>query len=253
MADGRRPYRRLSNLSRSIDPGFGLATWKLRHVMLSIARRPDLLDLLRGMTYQDGKAIGKIAEEALIRAKDDDTDSTHKLLAAHKGTAFHQFTEPGRPEPDPIFGYSLADYVVAKEQFEEALVTARLEVVSSEQFVVNDRLASAGTYDHLVRDLDTGTVHLIDKKTGGMHWLSHAVQLEGYATAEHYDPVTGRRSPLHEDLDVDLGFIAATDLDTGKCIITEIHLTTGKADLADAVHYANSAEGGKLLLGKRRA
>ena len=86
LADGRRPFARVSNLAKGIDPMHGLGIWKLRHIALAVARRPDLQELLCTMTYQDGKAIDAVCEEAMIRAKDDGTDPEGKLKAAHRGT-----------------------------------------------------------------------------------------------------------------------------------------------------------------------
>jgi hypothetical protein len=252
MADGRRPYRRMSSMATMIDPGYGLAIWKLRHTSLAIARRPDLQVLLCGLTYQDGKAIDAVVDEALVRAKDDDTDPEYKLRAANYGTAFHTFTTPGCPDVDPVFGPTLADYRIAVDAFHEALEISKLEIVSSERFVVNDPLRAAGTYDHLVLDRTDGRVKVLDSKSGKMQWLSHVVQVEGYSNARHYDPATGRREPLHPDLDVSEGFIAHAELSTGKVHITTIDLTTGKSRLATDVHVANQADTVKRLVKERR-
>ena len=282
MADGRRPYPRFSSISTSIDPAFGLAVWKLRNAVLSIARRPDLIVALRSMTYQDGREIDKIVDEALVRAKDDDrfrsalarvaagcdiddaltssydTDASNKLLAAQRGTNFHRFTTP---EVLAVLGDELmnddddllTDFDTAAGSLAYEMVKRELEIVNSEQFVVWDELPGAGTYDHLVRDLRTGKVHVADKKTGGLYWLSFIVQIEGYSYAQRYDPTTGARSPLHPDLDPSTGFVFHTDVPTGKTTIYEMTLDGSTALLAADVWNVNKADNIKPRIRKRSA
>lgn len=247
-ADGRRPYPRASSLSSGVDPAFGLGIWMRRHTALSVARRPDLQELLCSMTYKDGALIDGVCEEALIRAKDDDTDSENKLMAANRGTTFHRFTTPGSPRVDPTFGPTLTDHEVSARGLDKALVESGLTIVSSEQFVVSDDTPTAGTYDHLVRTED-GTVHVLDKKTGKKQWISFIVQLEAYAAGQHYDPITRERTPLHEDFDPNLGFIAATDLTTGKCKIFPVKLDGEMLALAMDVWEANKASVVKSRVG----
>lgn len=250
LATGERPYSRVSTVAQYIDPMHGLGIWKQRHIALAVARRPDLQALLCGLTYQDKKAVDACIEEALLRARDDDTDVDHKLTAAPRGTAFHTFTTPGAVEADPTFGPSIAAYRVAADKLAEELERAKLEIISSERFVVNDQLQLGGTYDHLVLDHSTGYVHVLDKKTGSHQWTVHAAQLDGYARSQHYDPVTGERTPLHPELDTSTGFIASTDLATGRCIIHPVDLSTRLMDVARASHRANSSDAVKAIVGK---
>jgi hypothetical protein len=248
MADGRRPYARISSLAGGIDPAFGLGIWYRRHVALSLARRADLRELLATMTYADGKAIDEVCKEALIRAKDDKTDPERTLTAAHRGTTFHRATDPAL---GIIYGPTLKDYEVAAKEMEEALAESDLEIIDTERFVVCDPLRAAGTYDHLVRDLRTGAVHVLDKKTGKLQWVSHIVQVEGYTLSKHYDARTGRRTPLHADMDPHLGFIAATDLTTGKCKIFEMDLDGSYVSAAVDVWEKNKADAVKAKVRAR--
>lgn len=267
-ADGRRPYARASSLGSGIDPAYGLGVWLRRHALLAVARRPDLVEALQTMTYLDGKLIDEIADEALIRAKDD--MSTHRqragttkalrdvfvnrLIAAQRGTTFHRLTTPDIAAGlmhQAVHGPALLDYRVAADSLAEALEKAELEVVETEQFVVNDDLGSAGTYDHLYRDLRTGNVHVGDKKSGELYWTSFVAQVETYSGAKHYDPETGDRSPLHPDLDPSLGFIMHTDLRTGQTVVYEVDLDGEMARLAVQVWKANKADWIKARMRKR--
>lgn len=244
------PYSRISTVAQYINPSHALGVWKQRHIALAVSRRPDICDLLRTMTYQDKSRLDLVIEEALTRAKDDDTDADHKLLAANKGTTFHEYVGSG-VVPDHTYGYSLADYKIASERFYSALYKARLEIVSAGQFVVNDELKIAGTYDHLVRNLDTGFCFIMDEKTGSLHWSTHAAQLDGYARSAHYDPATGIRSPLVDEgeLITNYGLIAATNLATGECKIYPVDLSGRPMDIAAGAHRYGSSKNIKAIVG----
>lgn len=268
MADGRRPYARVSTLAPGVDPGYGLGIWQRRHALLAVAHRPDLIAALQTMTYADAKDIDAIMDEALIRAKDDDAHLepagttkllrsvlVNKLQAALRGTVFHRLTTPGMAASELarliVHGTYLDDHRIGAESLAEALEENDLEIVDSEQFVVNDDLCAAGSYDHLYRDRRTGKVHVGDKKTGRLEWLSHVVQVEGYSGARNYDPATGERWPLHEDLDPSMGLILHTDLVTGRTTVYELELDGRTAQLAVDVWKANKSESIKSKYRKR--
>jgi hypothetical protein len=233
-------YGRISTIAQYADPAYGLGVWQQRHGALAIARRPDLIALLCGLTYQQGKQVQAVIDEALMRAKDDDTDVECKLLASNLGTAFHQFSTPGCPEPDPAHGPDLAQHRVALDALRVELDRLGLEIVSSERHVVHDGLGLAGTYDHIVVDRAIGTMHVLDKKTGRESWPTHIAQLEGYAEAEHYSLVTGERTPHAASADV--GYIAGVQLATGRVRIARVLLDGQAIRRASATHAATLRE-----------
>ncbi len=236
----RQPYTRISTLAKGLDGGYGLGIWRQRHIARSFARRPDLCDLVAGLAPDETADLDGYIEEALLRARDDGHAS---LLASNRGTAFHAAVQ----RPGAVVSMELS-----REALEVALNKARLLVLDREVFVVNDHLQAAGTYDLLVRDLDLGSVHVLDIKTGKMRWVSHICQLDGYSGGVRYDWRTDTRSPIHEDLDASLGFIAHVDLDTGEPTITEIHLHTGLAELAVQLNQQTAAAAIKPLVGRVR-
>jgi hypothetical protein len=80
------------------------------------------------------------------------------------------------------------------DEYERAM--ARYEVLEDERFVVCDELRSAGSFDRLVRDKETGEVLIADIKSGA-HDVNYAlkptVQTALYAHSEFYDQATGKR------------------------------------------------------------
>jgi hypothetical protein len=237
---GRVPYTRISTLARALDGGYGLGIWRQRHIARAFARRPDLCDLVAGLDPDDTGALDGYIEEALVRARDDGHAT---LLASNRGTGFHGAVQ----RPGAVVGMEPAREALAAE-----LERCRLEVVDREVFVVNDELRAAGTYDLLVRDLDLGSTHVLDIKTGKLRWVSHICQLDGYAGGVRYDWRTDTRSPIHSDLDPALGFIAHVDLVSGKPSITEVHLHTGLAERAAALMAATRADAIRPLVGRTR-
>src|SRR5690606_26115472 len=98
--------------------------------------------------------------------------------------------------------------------------TQALEVVAIEQFVVNDALQTAGTFDRLVKY--KGRHYIADIKTGNVSFAagSIAMQLAIYASAVEYshDPV--ERKPLPEDVSQEAAVVIHLPQGEGKC---ELH------------------------------
>jgi len=232
-----RPYTRASTFAGYLDDGIALSTWRSRHIALSVAKRPDLAAVIAGLEYHD-KDLDERIKEALERAKDAEAT----LQASNWGTAMHRFTEPDSPPDVPD---RLKKDVPA---FFRAVKDTRCQIVATELFVVNDDYWAAGTFDHLVR-LPEGTRHVFatgrvvdlggrivvaDKKGGKMHKLSHAVQLATYAGGGYYDVPTGRRDPLHPDLDPTVGLLMHIPFGKGKADLWLV-------DLEAAHHFALAA------------
>jgi hypothetical protein len=224
-------YTRASTFAGYLDDGIALSTWRARHIVLSVARRPDLAARVAGMTYADPE-LPDLIHEALERAKDDEAS----LQASAWGTAMHRFTEPDSPPHVPEVLRSDV------EAYADAMRRAGLVVLATEQFVVNDALRVAGTFDHLVSPAGRSPV-VLDKKTGKIRFLSQAVQLAVYATGSLYDIETGERSPIHRDIDLSRGLLAHIPLGAGTCSIypANLHRAYEAANLAARVRDARSA------------
>jgi hypothetical protein len=224
-------YTRASTFAGYLDDGIALSTWRARHIALSVARRPDLAARVAGMTYADPE-LPDLIHEALERAKDDEAS----LQASAWGTAMHRFTEPDSPPHAPeVLRSDVEAYAAAMDK-------ANLSVIATEQFVVNDMLKVAGTFDHLV-STGTGCPIVLDKKTGKIRFLSQAVQIAVYATGSLYDIETGERSPIHPDIDTSIGLLAHIPLGQAACSIYPVDLESAyaAAHLADRVRDARSA------------
>lgn len=252
LADGRRPYTRISTMADHASPTYGLGIYLRRMEALALARMPDLAAMLCGLDYRHGQRIDLILQEALLRAKEHGIDPGGQLTAAALGTAFHQFTTPGMQPALDVYHHQTLTYVADHRRAADALAAElerlELDIVDSEQFVVNDDIRCAGTFDHLVRDLRTGTVHVLDKKKANdsSPWPDRYAQLDGYSGGKRYDPATGVRTPLHEDLSRDVGFIASVRMPSGsthaEVRIVQCDLTDSPADHAAESHRRNSSD-----------
>jgi hypothetical protein len=228
-------YQRASTFAGTLDDGPGLAIWMKRHVALAVATQPDLAAIISGMSYADGRKLDERIEEALTR----NASREPSLQAANWGTAVHRFTEPDSPPDVP------AELIPDVQSFHRALDTEGLEIVDTEVFVVNDRWRAAGTFDHRVRDLRTGRIHVLDKKTGkDEHPLSWAIQLVTYALGKRYNEDSGDRVDFEQATDTRSAFIAHIPLGTGACEIIRYDMTMARptADLAVQVRIARTEQ-----------
>lgn len=203
------PYTRISTLAAALDDAEGLVTWKARHVALGIARHEDLAAMCAGLKYGD-KQLDEHIETALCRVTD----------AAAYGTAVHSFTEPDASPfvPDRMQA-DVASYFTA-------LADHGLECVEAEQFVVNDALKVAGTFDGVYSHPDLGLL-VGDKKTGKLKAQAAAVQLACYAGGVRYDPSTLERADLGVRQDV--GLLIHIPKGEGKTEIYLVDLEAGRA------------------------
>lgn len=252
-------YTRASTLGKTLESTFGLEQWKLRMVVHGLSRREDLVlaaAAIRTATEdEDKKALGDLAEAALEAAK--------ATAGATKGTALHVLSEREDAGEDLSYLPALV---------REALAVYRrlmepLEILGSEQFVVNDDLGAAGTFDRtgrlraparvvvkgdVVAELPAGTVLGVDLKTnksadyfGATYASQQAVYFRGGRPYSH----KGGRAPwpqgaepsstwsliLHVPLEslADAGFWWV-DLSEGYQLAelaTQVRAQTGRDDL----------------------
>jgi hypothetical protein len=214
------PYARASVVSKAADDGHGLHKWNLRHTALSIARYPDVTMRIAALEYGD-KELDTIITEAQER-------SVAMLEKRHYGTAIHSFTEMDMNDYRRDFAGALA---VDVRSYDEALAESGLVRLEQEVFVVNDDLGVAGKLDNLYRDTATGFIVVGDSKTGSVKPFSVSAQLGFYVSGQRYDPITGERTPLHPDLDMEN--VALVHIPAGAGA-TEIHRLSGSQALADA-------------------
>ncbi len=174
-----------------------------RRIAFAFGRHPELVMRSQAVGSYDGDRaeLEAIARKAVEYAKGD--------AASTKGTAFHRLRERRDQGEDlsyldPLTLEGLATW--------ERLLTP-FELIGSEQFVVNDELESAGTYDALLKAVRTITIRhpktrevlgqveageavVGDLKSGkwGPEWFgpTYGCQALVYAGARPYTHVLGR-------------------------------------------------------------
>ena len=236
-------YTRISTLCKALDDGSnpGLPQWYGRMTALGVARRPDLQAQAAVLTpeEEDKQELNKLVDEAMAAA-----GSTR---ARNLGTAFHRLAEiADKPGGDlsnipPAMLVDLDAYMQA---------TADLEVIAAEQFVVVDQVEAAGTFDRLVRMPD-GRVVIADIKTGkdtNKYPLNVAVQCGLYAHGQRYNPSTGERSPLVENIDRETGLLIHLPAGSGKCTVYELDIRSAMAAAQVAVTIRKWRSDGRKLL-----
>lgn len=178
------PYTRCSTFAKALSDTGGLTKWKQRQQMIGCIRQPSLMN---GVDASDNKSLDAAIEAAFEVAGANES--------ARVGTTIHSLTEwvddgtEFNPADYGDFAYFVKEYKT---------LTTGVEMLAMEQFVVNDDLQVAGTFDRLCR-LHDGRVVIGDIKTGkSAADAPHeaAVQMAVYGRSRHYDPVTAERTPL---------------------------------------------------------
>lgn len=128
-------------------------------------------------------------------------------------------TVPGDLTPDKRYEITPEQALDIARGWVELLSDNDLEVLASEQPIINDDLRLAGTLDRIVRlskDLafgetviPAGTVLVLDIKTSKLHadddgvpsyWDSYPIQIAAYASAQPYDTEAEQRLTWEEVL-----------------------------------------------------
>ena len=185
----RVPYTRASSLSAFTSSDYGLTKWRIRHIVKGLCDREDLAAMGAALPrlVNDPKVdrpvnrtLDVITEDALVEGQ--------ALQQAHYGTAVHGFTEPGPRGP---VAARMQDDVAS---FWAAIKAESMEILATEQFVANDEVMSAGTFDHVIRH--EGELYVADKKTGDLHGMEFAIQLAVYAYGDRYNLETDERMSM---------------------------------------------------------
>lgn len=230
--DGEKAYTRVTTLAKQAEDEGGLTTWKQRLTAIGLVQRPDLYALVSTTDYEDKKALNRIVAQAFEHAG--------ASSRANLGTALHALTEQldlGMPvDPIPALKADLEAYQAAMKAH-----GFRCHPAWVERFLVIDSLEAAGTADRFVKCPD-GKVRVFDIKTGtdlSYSWRSIAVQLGLYANGQAYDPETGARSPLPDDLDLEWGIVCHLPAGEARCDMYFVNIDKGfkiGAELSWMVH-----------------
>lgn len=213
------PYERASSYGDILEDASNLWMWKIRNTMKGLMDREDLQMLVSTAdpdTWEGKKTLNSVAGKAQAAARSDS--------AANMGTALHSAMEAvDRGETPPKLPPRFQDDITS---YAALMKREQLQVIHIEEFVVNDELQGAGTFDKAVLCPD-GKVRIVDFKTG--KWRvqypgEYGIQLAIYAHAKRYDPTTGERSEIHPDLVTDYGIIVSLPAGSGKAMAHKLPL-----------------------------
>lgn len=232
------PYTRTSTLAKTLDDLNMLMAWKQRKTAEGLVRRPDLLTRAAGVLANGNPDSDQKAKRDLNRICSEATEAAGASSGASSGTGLHALTEAVDRDQWPEFAPP-AD-VPRLEAYRRATRDCGYTALDAEVFVVCDELRTAGTFDRLWRCPD-GRVRIGDLKTGKSeadYPLSTCVQIATYAHGLRYDPATGDRSPIAEDLDLTVGLLVHMPA-TGGCQVVPLDLEKGwrVARMASVVHH----------------
>lgn len=248
----RVPYTRASGMASYMCDDFGLATYKRRLAAIGLARREDLCALIAALPPLNDTKRDKASLTRAEREQDADTkkkldsylDMAHEaadgLHKAHMGTAIHGFMEKGSADGAP-------ECMVPDIQSAlDTLDRRDIKVMATEQFVANDDLMAAGTFDCLLDVPDLGVV-IADYKSGQVagKGLQFAIQLATYANGEVYDWHTDERAPLESltgglRVNRNVGIVLHVPLGGARTELYRIDLRRGQHLARLATHVRNA-------------
>lgn len=242
----RQPYTSMSTLAGMLSDDSGIQTWEKRLLTRGLGGRPDLVALAAAVQPLTGDPdYDRISNSEVDSIIERALDFAGRDVKADWGTAVHAFTDPGAAR-ERIPSEQMANDVAA---YDHAMAGARQ--VMSEEFVANDALTAAGSFDGTWRLPGIG--HVIgDKKTGRYKALQCAIQLAGYRMAEPYDVHDDSRGEWPDDLSSDLAITIHIPYGQARCFIYGIDLGLGRelaalaAQVRDARKVAN--KGSKVRL-----
>lgn len=239
-------YTRVSTLAGTLDDKSNLGDWLAANAMVGMVKDRSIAAQVGSLTskYTDPWNVpeGKAAIKPLVKRAQEAGGSSE---ASGLGTAFHELCEVvdegGWPE------YAPTELVPWLHAYRETM--SPFAWLDSETFLVNDELKTAGSMDRLFRSPD-GRIVAADIKSGKSdpsYPLKVTLQVAVYANSVRYNQVSGERSPLHPDIDLERGLLIHAPIRGGgapKATVYELDLVKGMefARLALAVRDARSWE-----------
>lgn len=223
------PYMRATTLAKTLDDTYNLQQWAKRSVLIGAGIRPDLG--VSASMLAPKMATDRYAKKEIDKLADAAMEVSGSSTKRNMGTVLHGLSERvDRGEslddvPENLKADLRAYYKATKD----------LEVLGIEEFVVNDPLKTAGTYDRTVRY--KGRSYIFDLKTGNVSFAagSIAIQLAVYATGKRYDHDGAVRTDLPEDLDPDWGIVAHLPQGEQRCELHWVDLKAGREAIERAL------------------
>lgn len=244
-----RAWTRVTTVSGILSDRYNLELWAQRMVALGLARREDLLALVKTNARKSKTPNGK---RTLNRVVKDAIEAGNTEQRANLGTALHAATEMmDRGEqwdvPAP-YDRDIEKYGAEMDKREILPLLDESGAQWIERIVVNTALGVAGTLDRVNTAPDWELPRVCDIKTGGtVHFseLDHSVQQAMYANASHYwDPKTERLEKM-PTVDKKAAVIIHVPAGEARCELHELDIVRGlkAAQLAIEVREWRSAKG----------
>lgn len=229
-----REWTRATTISGVLPDRYNLERWGERMVAFGMAQRDDLLVLAQSVQdpQKEKRRLNDIAKAA--------KDAARAGSKANVGTAIHTFTELLDSGQNPRIPAAYAADIAAYQAMQKRL---GIEVLATEQIVVNPALGVAGTFDREVRLPGYDRPVILDVKTGGtvdFSHLEHSVQLAIYANAPYrFDQETGKVEE-REPCETGLALIVHLPAGEGECTVHALDIEKGwqLAQVAKAVYDA---------------
>lgn len=212
------PYTRASTMAKTHDDQYRILQSKTNKVMKQLISSPEYFS--RIANTEEYFVLETISDELYRQAGG--------MERAGMGTALHTLTEfIDRGENVPVeavggFGPDLLAYRQTVDA--NGLTAARME-----EFVIIDEIQTAGSFDRIWNSVELGLVvgDLKTGKTAPRYAATTELQVAMYAHGKLYDPVTGQRSPLPDELRTDLGLLIHLPALEGKCDLYTLDLERG--------------------------
>jgi len=218
-------YTRPTTIADTLDDRHNLELWMQRQVLKGSIARPDLHALAATTDPDDKAALNKLCSQLRDAAASD--------AGANMGTAVHAAVELFNRN-----GTVLEHFRSDVEAYGAALAAAGATVDAEhvEQFVVNDDVGAAGTFD--MRLQVAGEWYVADLKTGStVEWSARAfaVQLAIYATATSYFSWATMEHDDPQPVSNERGVIVHLPAGSGECTLHWIDLAAGLEALDHAL------------------
>jgi hypothetical protein len=234
---GTVPYTRCTTFVGALEDRYNLGRWEQRMVARGLTVRTDLHlqaaslgpEPAKIIRRDDGAWTDNPDYRPWVNAMNDICDGARDAAAAQAratiGTSLHKFAERLDRGEDDI--QVPDDYLPHLAAYSET--TAGWRWLHIERFLVNDPLKIGGTPDRVCYVPGHDRPVIADLKTGDVSFGvgKMAMQLAVYAHSEIYDPNTGERFGLPDDLDKDVGLIIALDAIKGTCEVLRIDIAAG--------------------------
>lgn len=231
-------YNRPSTISGNLDTKENLKQYQQARAAFGIVKDKSIAWQLRALVseFPDPWTSAKDEIKSLLRLAEQIGGDQHK---AGIGTALHRLCHLRDIGAEIV--YPVAQLEPWLDAYANA-VHSRYEVLGDEYFVVCDDIDNpgspedikcAGNFDRLLRDKQTGEVVIGDIKSGASdpsYAMKPTIQVAIYARSVCYDQETGKRSPIHEELNVSKGVMIHLPFNGGgspECTVYPLDLDEG--------------------------